>query len=138
MELVLYPNQYNLIWRTSWLALLSSFYALYNNNYKITISSGCIFISSVNYWRKPDYSWRRYADMVNVNIIFLYNHYYSYNTIYAKYYYTIISIAIMFYFLGIYYYKNNKLWESTICHIMLHVCTNIVSNIIVRYELELE
>jgi hypothetical protein len=46
-------EQYSIIYNVSFLSLGSSIYAVYNGYYGL--SDGA-FLTSVNYWRKPDYS----------------------------------------------------------------------------------
>jgi hypothetical protein len=125
MELILLPEQYNLIWRVSWLSLISTIYALYRKHYELVIVPGGIFITSINYWRKPDYSWRRYVDMIYVQFALHYQNIKAYNMEYAKIYYVLIFVSIIWFFIGIYYYKKNDHWKSTYCHLMLHIMANI-------------
>lgn len=126
---ILYKDQYQLLWRSSWMTLISFMYAMYNGYYDMSIAPGIIFITSINYWRKPDYSWRRYIDMTCVKCGILHHIIRAYNAQYNKEYYITVFIAGSFYTIGIYYYKKKLYWHSTYAHFILHIILNI-SNII--------
>ena len=125
METILDKKYYIHIYRISYFSLFSSFYALYNNHYNLAIVPGSVFLSSIHYWKKPDYSYRRYVDMAVVQSALAYQHYMAYNAQYANIYYTILSIAILSYPLGIHYYQKKDYWKSTYAHILLHIMANI-------------
>ena len=63
MDYPLQKEQTTIIYNISFLSLGSSIYAIYNGYYYMSIYPGGVFLTSINYWRKPDYSWRRYLDM---------------------------------------------------------------------------
>jgi len=48
----------------------------------------------------------------------------AYKSEHAQLYYILISVALSFYPLGIYYYKKND-WISTYSHITFHLLSNI-------------
>ena len=73
MECILYPEQYKIIYNVSFLSLGSCMYAIYNGYYCLSICPGGVFLTSINYWRHPDYSWRRYLDMTYVKLSFIYH-----------------------------------------------------------------
>lgn len=125
MECVLYPEQYKMIFNVSFLAVGSSAYAVYNGHYDLAICSGSVFLTSINYWRKPTYSWRRYLDMTCVKLVFMYQLYKAYRCQYMIQYYTIMFFAVSCYPLGIYYHKKQLYWYSTYAHSTLHIISNI-------------
>jgi hypothetical protein len=127
MECILYPDQYNLILKISFLSLGSSVYAVYNGNYDFAICSGGVFLTSVNYWRKPDYSWRRNVDMTWVKFALVYQLYSAYRSEYMAHYYTLMFFAMCCYPLGIYYYRKKQYWHSTYAHCALHFISNIAN-----------
>jgi hypothetical protein len=129
MECVLNPDQYKIIYNTSFLSLGSSMYALYNGHYDLSICSGGVFLTSINYWIYPDYSWRRYLDMTYVKLALFYQLYSAYRSQYMIHYYSLMFFAISFYPLGIYYHKKNLFWHSTCSHCLIHIIAN-VANII--------
>jgi len=122
---ILIPEQYNLIYRVSWISLASTLYALYRNHYTLWFVPGSIFLTSINYWRKPDYSWRRYLDIVVAKSMIAYQLTMAYKSEYAPIYYLITGTALSCYPLGIYYYKKEEHWKSTYAHIMLHILCHV-------------
>lgn len=130
MDCILYPEQYNIIFNISFLSLGSSIYALYNEHYTLSLSTYGVFLTSINYWRKPDYSWRRYLDMIYVKSALMFQLYKAYNSEYMIEYYTLMFFAISFYPLSIYYYKKKLYWYSTYAHCALHIVSNIANIIL--------
>ena len=129
---ILYPEQYNLIWRVSFLALFSSIYALRNKQYDLMFVPGGIFITSIIYWYKPDYSWRRTLDMTFVKLALCYQIIRGYKSRYFKFYSMLLCCSIFSYMLGIYFYKKGMLWKSTYSHCMLHILANSATIILYK------
>jgi hypothetical protein len=129
-DCVLLPQQYNLIWRVSFFSLGSSMYAMHHGHYAIALSTCGVFLTSINYWYKPDYSWRRYFDMAYVKCAVLYQFYRAYYSQNVTYFYLLSALGIYFYILGINYHKKNLLWHSTYAHCMLHIVGNIANIIL--------
>lgn len=65
-KLALPPELSKWLWRSSWMHLISCAVALSIPVYDCALSPGIVFITSLNYWRHADYSWRRYFDIVLV------------------------------------------------------------------------
>ena len=126
---ILYPEQCSFLYKASFLSLFTSLYAIYNKHYDIALVPFSIFCTSINYWRKPDYSYRRYIDIICVKAGLSYQIIRSYNAQYSNLYYMTLFIAIYFYVLGVHYYNKKLYWYSTYSHSMLHIIANI-SNII--------
>jgi hypothetical protein len=126
---ILHHAQYNYLWRISWLALGASMYAVYNNHYEFAPFTFAVFLSSINYWRKPDYSWRRYLDMTVVQIAFWYHIIRAYNSQYHTIYYITVWSAAGCFPIAICYYKKKMYWKSTYTHSMVHIFGNL-SNVI--------
>ena len=125
MDTILDKEQYIYIYNTSYLSLLSFIYAIYRNHYNLAAVPGSVFLTSIHYWKKPDYSYRRYLDMAVVKTALVYQHYIAYNAEYSKIYYTIFLLAMASYPIGIYYYNKKDYWKSTYAHILLHLLANI-------------
>ena len=102
METVLYPEQYKLIYNISFLCLISSIYAVYQEYYVLSIIPGSVFITSINYWRYPDYSWRRYLDMICVKSALLYQLYRAYNS-------HLVKVLIIFATEGMHFTKKEEI-----------------------------
>ncbi len=124
---ILYPKQYSYIYKTSFLFLISSLYAMYRGYYDLALLAGCVFLTSINYWRKPDYSWRRYLDIFIVLIVFTYLHIRAYKAEYMYAYYILITIGVFFHFFSIYLFKINQWWYSVYSHCLLHIFANLSS-----------
>ena len=132
MEIKKYPFnqlQNKMVWNVSWLSLGSSIYALYNGHYDIAFVPGGIFLTSINYWRYPDYSWRRYIDIYYVYTGFTYQLIRAYRAEYATTYYSTLLIALVCYPTGMYYHHKQNYWYSAYMHCLLHIIANI-SNLI--------
>ena len=130
METILEEQQYSLIYRTSYLSLLSSLYAIYRCHYAVSLLPASIFLTSIHYWKKPDYSYRRYLDMAVVKSAIVCQHYVAYNAQYANIYYGIFAVGLFAYPIGIYYYQKKDYWKSTYAHMALHLMANIGSMIL--------
>jgi hypothetical protein len=124
-QLILPKPQYTFLWRLSWLSLLSGIYALYRQHYYLAPAPIGVWLTSINYWRYPDYSWRRYVDIIYVHTALVYQIVKAYNMQNAKEYYMILAIGVAFYPIGVYFHSHKKLWLSTICHSQIHIFGNI-------------
>ena len=125
MTTILTKEQANYIYNASYLSLCSFLYALYRSHYSLAIVPGSVFLSSIHYWKHPDYSYRRYLDMAVVKTALIYQSYTVYNAEYANMYYATLLLAIMSYPVGIYYYHKGDHWKSTYAHMLLHILGNI-------------
>ena len=124
---ILKKEQYSLIYKVSFLSLWSFACAIYNGQYMLSLSPAGTFLTSINYWRKPDYSWRRYADITYVHCSLAYQVYRATRSQYMYQYYSLTFCAINLFALGVYYYKKNKHWHSTYAHCGLHIFANIAN-----------
>lgn len=122
---ILYPEQYKFIMRTAFLLLGTSIYGIKQGHYAMAIIPGSVFITSVNYWRKPDYSWRRTVDIYLVKGSMLYQTFRAVGTENEKIYYIIVILGTIFYLYGIHLYNKKRYWASTYSHSMLHVMGNL-------------
>ena len=122
---ILYPKQYSYIYKISFLSFFSSLYAIYRGYYDLALVPGSVFLTSINYWRKPDYSWRRYFDVFIVLLVFTYQNVRAYKAEYMYTYYTLMTISVFFFFFGIYLFKINEWWYSVYSHCLLHFFANL-------------
>lgn len=118
---VLFPQQYNILWRTSWLAFFNCIHAIINKHYDVALVPGGVFLTSINYWRKPDYSWRRYIDISYVSLSLFYQSLRAYNAQHSRLYYVLIGLGILNYHIGVYHYKKKRYWTSIYYHVALHI-----------------
>jgi hypothetical protein len=127
---ILCQEQSYCIWQLSFLSLISSLYAIYKGYYDLALVPGGIFLTSINYWRNPDYSWRRILDMTYIKFAVIYQIIRAYQSQYSTLYYMILFISICWYPIGIYFYKKKSFWLSTYSHCILHIIANISNYIL--------
>lgn len=126
MKTMMYPEQYAVLWRSSWLILIISLYASYKELYDISCMSFLIFLTSINHWRYPEYaSWRRYMDICGVNISMVYMLFRAYNAQYGYFYYGSNIIGIYYYLQGCRYQQIGDLWYATYMHLYMHIVATI-------------
>ena len=123
-DTILEPKYYNLIFRTSCLTGVSSCYAIYKGQYAVGLGIMCVFLTSIHYWKYPDYSYRRYLDMAVTKTTVLYQFYTAINAQYRYPYLYLWGIGILAYIYGIYQFSKKDYWKSTYCHMTLHIFGN--------------
>ena len=126
MSTIIEKDQYVLLYRSSHLFLISGAYALYRGHYMVSVSPCVIYLTSLNYWRYPDHSWRLHLDVCAVRLALLYQLIMAYNAEYAREY-SLICITSLLYPLGQYYYYKRDYWKYTYVHIACHVLVNIAN-----------
>ncbi len=122
---VLYPAQYNFIWRVSFVSAFSCAYAAYRGHYDIAIVPCSVLLTSLNYWRLPTYGWRRNLDIACVCSGLIYQNIRAYRLSNAVPYYYLMGTASLLYPMSVYFYKKKCYWWSTYVHCMLHIIANI-------------
>ena len=122
---LLSPDQSYFIWKASWLSLFSCMYAISQGHTDLAIVPGGVFLTSINYWRYPDYSWRRTLDMNYVKLALSYQIVRSYNSEYATLHVLCMILGVSCFPLSWNYYNNNQIWMSVYIHSMVHVFGNI-------------
>ena len=138
-DCIMKREYYSCIYRISFLSFLSSIYAIYCDCYDLAVVPGGVFLTSVNYWRRPTYGWRRNLDMGYVTCAVMYQNYRAYHA-YNAYYYTmkmghyfvllyygLVVFGIGCYPVSVYLYKKKDLWRSTYVHCLLHVVANVAN-----------
>jgi hypothetical protein len=122
---ILYPDQCKFIWNTSWSSLASITYAIYRGHYSLSMVAGSVLLSSLNYWRLPNSSFRKYLDMSVVGVSLSYQLLRSIGAQHASLHYLLMMISLACYPVGIYFYNIGDYWASTYIHSALHVIANI-------------
>jgi hypothetical protein len=117
-------DQYTLLWKTSFIALTSFFTAVYNKKYYCSLVPLIVFFTSINHWRKPEYSWRRNIDVFCVRTGLVVNLIVAYNSQYYKLYYPVVFAASSCYPISIFLYNRKKIWASVYVHACLHILGN--------------
>ena len=72
MTLKLIPEQYNIIWGASWIALYPCIEMCKRKRYDFAFFIGSVFLTSINYWYYPVDGWRKDLDVWMVRTCLLY------------------------------------------------------------------
>ena len=133
-ECILLPEQYNLLWKTSWIPLIPTVFLLYRQQYGRATGGFAIFLTSINYWRRPDYSWRRYLDLATVFFCILYQVIAAWTAQNRIAYYTLGTISFTSFMIGMYQYKQNRWWLSTLLHANTHLLASVAQFMLILGE----
>jgi len=122
------PCQYNYLWYSAWMFLATSGYSIYQEKYTFTIWPGGIFITSLNYWKKPRFnSWERTLDVSYVYSSIGYHLFRSLGAENANYFYLYFFIGFMCYLLSNYNLDKKRFYVSAFLHSMVHLFSNIAA-----------
>ena len=126
-ELAIYkPVQYNYLWHTSWLFLLSACYTVYLQKYDFAVFPSAIFLTSLNYWRNPRFnSWQRTLDVGCVQSSVVYSIFRSSGAENAYPFCTYMTIGLFCYLLSNYNHRLKRLYVSSMFHSLVHVFGNV-------------
>jgi hypothetical protein len=119
---------------TSTLLIPPSFlHALFCNHLILSFYCFTGFFTSVIYWKKPLYGFRRNADILCM-ITALSTHLYSaWRTPAWKLYISLVSIAASMYPISFYMQSKGFIRESMICHLVLHFFAFLSNNSLYYY-----
>ena len=107
--------------------VISGICAIKEGLYNLAIGPMGIFITSVNYWRKPVYGMRRNLDMFYVVCSLIYQILYSIRVQHAAMYCSIMIVALICWPLSWIMYHKKYIWASTILQSMIHIIGNIAN-----------
>lgn len=113
--------------------IISASYAVKQELIHLTIGPFGIFLTSINYWRKPVYGFRRNFDIFYTVMSLLYHILCSIKMQSAFMYCSIMTIACLCWPLSWYMYNKKYFWSATIIHSLIHVIGNI-GNIVLIYS----
>jgi hypothetical protein len=126
MEGVHLPMSYNyskFLFYSSFSMLISTLIAIYMNDIYITIYFLLLFLSSINYWRKPEYGIRRNIDLliVKIGVIIVLSQICLLKNEFCRYIYASLAFcSLLFYIIEhILVYMNNVKW--IIFHMSIHL-----------------
>ena len=125
LHTILLPEQYNILWGTSWMTLFSSMYAIKKQQYLLSLVPFSVFLTSLNYWRLPLDNWRKDLDVNLVRAVFIYQTHLALKTKNKNLYLGFCGLGIGSYALGKYFYHEGKYWNSIYCHVGLHLFANM-------------
>ena len=126
MALMYDLDQYKWLYVTSCFPLVTSMYAFYRGYPILSFLQFSIYMSSINFWRMPDYSWRRYVDFAVVKSCILYQNIYllggaeNVGGFYVFFSFGVLAYALSFYFHGI-----GKVWLSVYVHALMHTLSAV-------------
>ena len=121
-------HNFNLLWFTSYASMISSIHAYYKGYYDFHFLDGVVWLTSINYWRKPQNGIWRNLDIISVYYALGYHLYHARNAENAVLFYSIMSSSCILYPLSVYYINNKTI--STYLHGGLHIGANVALNIL--------
>ena len=119
--------------KSSFLCLFSLFYAWYKRRYNLIIVPLCVFLSSINHWRKPEKeSIRRKIDIVTVYVMLSYQLYKTHKHPNFLLYLITVGFGILMHNLSKYMNQGDYIENdiSSWLHSFLHLYGNL-GNIII-------
>lgn len=126
-----------LLWSTSWLTGYSSYIAYQRNLPDLSTASGCVFITSLLYWKQPQRNWVRTLD-ISVSVLgILYHLWRSGNTDKSHSYRVYVLGIMLLYPYSWYLYHQKKYWTSFLLHATMHILGN-QANLYLYETLEVE
>ena len=126
MSLDLIPEQHNILWGTSWIAMYPMVMSIQNRKFDNAFFMGSVLLTSLNYWRKPHPGIRRTLDVILVKAGVMYFSYTSLKK--SNYRFFIFCIpAVTSYYVGQYFYKRQKYWTYTYFHLGVHLLGNLAN-----------
>lgn len=120
-------RQANYIWRLSWLSLGTTLFAIKQKHYDLALCPGGIFLTSLNYWRNPIPGFRKTLDIGYVLLACSYQLVRAQQAEYSTQFYTLCSLGLGSFCIGIYNHFKKRYWDSIKWHGTLHIFGNISS-----------
>ena len=117
-------HQAEMLFTTSFLSGYSSLVAYQHNLYDLSISSGCVFLTSVLYWRHPQKNWIRTLDIATSLVAIVHHLIRSYPCQPNPYPLHVLG-CVLLYPLSWYFYFQKKYWLSIYCHALMHLYGNL-------------
>ena len=125
---ILLPDQYFFICKISLMMLLSISNSFYHGYYDMSLLATIIQFTSILYWSKPEYNWKRNTDMIVANFTALYHCVRAYGSENSILFYIFTSLGIFCYFISWDYFYKKKYWYSVYSHSGVHICFNLAIN----------
>ena len=116
----------------SFLSLFSGLFALKRGYWDLALVPLGVGINSLNYWRHPDYSWRRYVDMVWVAVSCSYQCIRAIEAENRVFFFAILGVSISAFYPSLIYHREKRLTISTILHSIVHIGGNISNLVLYR------
>ena len=119
---VLPPGPSAYLWRLSWLSLASAVVAVLRGHLDLVPVPLGVWLTSLLYWWRPNYSWRRYLDIACVQFALWYQVFRATHAQHRVPYYVLTFAGVPFFLLGT--YLSASPWSSALCHGMIHILAN--------------
>ena len=117
------------------ISLGSAIYAFTREYYDLGFGPLGVGINTINYWRKPDYSCRRYIDICWVCITLVYQCLRAIESSKRILFYSVLFPSLFSFIPGVYFFKREKLGISTFFHSIVHIGGNISNCILYSSDL---
>ena len=126
-EICIYePIQYNYLLKSSCMFLVTTCYTVYQAKYEFIVFPAGVFLTSINYWRRPVYnSWQRTLDVFYVHFSIGYNIFRSVGAEYMYQFNGFVLLGFLFYMLSNYNQRQKRLYMSVLLHSFVHLLGNI-------------
>ena len=120
------PIQYNYLLKSSCMFLVTTCYTVYQAKYEFIVFPAGVFLTSINYWRKPVYnSWQRSLDVFYVYFSIFYNMFRSLGAKYMYQFNSFVLLGLLFYILSNYNQRQKRLYMSALLHSIVHLLGNV-------------
>jgi len=123
--LILPRQQYMYLWALAWMSFASAVVAVARGYWDLAIVPAGVWLTSILYWHKPDYSWRRYVDMGWVQLALWYQVYRAVGAENMVPFYVIMAFAVASFPVGVYFHGRREVWLCTLCHGVVHILGNV-------------
>jgi hypothetical protein len=121
MSLVIQEKYSRYIYATSYISMASSIYGFTRGHHGLATLQFFTFLTSVLYWCKPLYGWRRNLDISAVVITTISHAIKSYNAENGHLFYRFMLCGIISYANSWYHQKCDRMWTATIFHSGVHL-----------------
>jgi hypothetical protein len=118
------PAQARLLYYLSEMGFITGTAGILNG--KVGLGAGVCVGSYLaqNYWRDPQYDWRRIVDMAWIQLLIWSHLWYVCRSQVLVPYLGIQSLGVLFYAVSWYHLKRGQLWRATLYHGAVHLCAN--------------
>jgi hypothetical protein len=123
------PREYaRWLWWSSWMTGVSALSALLFNLYDLSMLAILVLGTSLNYWRHPDYGYRRYLDIASVQIALWWTAFRSVDaTEPHRTVGLVFGVVLCIAFVASVYMRQRDVVLSTILHVFVHFFGNLGS-----------
>uniref|UniRef100_A0A7S2TP86 Uncharacterized protein n=1 Tax=Lotharella oceanica TaxID=641309 RepID=A0A7S2TP86_9EUKA len=133
---VLPPECYRVLFAVSFLIVLPSLYGFVRGHVDLALASTLVFLTSVNYWRRPDYGWRRYLDITVAHFMAVFHWLRSLDSPNYALFNAIFLVGVLAFAAGCAIYHPDRLWESTLLHATCHLLGNVSNLVLYSSDIE--